>query len=157
MRHLLSNLNILSLAELLQMFFTRILPNASLFKAKLFGSRFLRGVFLEKSSGSKCIPKNTRHKKLAHTLCLLLITGFSNFALAECDDYKSKQLADEGSIAFLGKGTEIFQQATVLKRHHPSHQKEVASYAKAGGRYYTMFFIINNDCKAFFIKRAGPR
>jgi len=90
-------------------------------------------------------------------LILSIALTLSGQVLAECSDWDSKQKADAGSKAFLGDETEIFQPAVVLKRHHPGYQKEVASYAKAGGRFYTMFFIIDINCKAFFIKRAGPR
>lgn len=96
-------------------------------------------------------------KKFNSLLFSLVFMAISGTVFAECGDYRSMQEADKGSIAFLGKDTEIFQRAVVLKRHHPSHQKEVASYAKAGGKYYTMFFIIDNNCKAFYIKHAGPR
>ncbi len=96
-------------------------------------------------------------KKFNSLLFLLMFMLLSPFAFAECSDYESMMQADKGSKAFLGRDTEIFQRAVVLKRHHPSHQKEVASYAKAGGQYYTMFFIIDNNCKAFYIKHAGPR
>lgn len=87
--------------------------------------------------------------------CLLLTT--SGYAAAECPDFKAKNAADLLSKAFLGKNSSVFQPAVVLKRHHPSRQKEVASYIKAGKQYYTMFSIVNGNCKAFFIKRAGPR
>lgn len=96
--------------------------------------------------------------KPASIICVLLSSLLlSSNALAECPDYQAKQAADETSMAFLGKNSTIFQAAVVLKRHHPSRQKEVASYVKADGRYYTMFSIVNSECKAFFIKRAGPR
>lgn len=75
----------------------------------------------------------------------------------ECPDHQAKMAADQLARAFLGKKSEVFQQAIVLKRHHPSLQKEVASYIKADNQYYTMFSIVNSGCTAFFIKRAGPR
>lgn len=89
--------------------------------------------------------------------CIVASLLLSGQVMAECSDRESMEKADAGSKAFLGDETEIFQRAVVLKRHHPGYQKEVASYAKAGGQFYTMFFIIDPNCKAFFIKRAGPR
>ena len=88
-------------------------------------------------------------KKFNSLLFLLMFMLLSPFAFAECSDYESMMQADKGSKAFLGRDTEIFQRAVVLKRHHPSHQKEVASYAKAGGQYYTMFFIIDNNKRLY--------
>jgi len=111
------------------------------------------------------ICRYTRHHTSARRpkgIKLALITAllgfaFSGTALAECPDYKAKSAANTLSKAFLGKNSSVFQPAVVLKRHHPSRQKEVASYIKAGNQYYTMFSIVNGSCKAFFIKRAGPR
>lgn len=97
-----------------------------------------------------------RNKVLA-TLAAASMLSVSHFANAECPDFQAKAAADELSIAFLGKKSTVFQPAVVLKRHHPSRQKEVASYIKAGNQYYTMFSIVNGSCKAAFIKRAGPR
>ena len=91
---------------------------------------------------------------IVSTLASILL---STTAIAECPDYQAKMAADELSKAFLGKNSEVFQAAVVLKRHHPSHQKEVASYIKTGERYYTMYSIVNGSCKALFIKRTGPR
>jgi len=91
-------------------------------------------------------------------LAAFLITLLASSSVwAECPDYKAKSAANTLSKAFLGKNSSVFQPAVVLKRHHPSRQKEVASYIKAGNQYYTMFSIVNGSCKAFFIKRAGPR
>lgn len=91
-------------------------------------------------------------------LTILLTTLlYASPSFAECSDGKAKVAANELSIAFLGKKSELFQPAVVLKRHHPSKQKEVASYVKAGSQYYTMFSIVNAQCQAAFIKRAGPR
>lgn len=95
-----------------------------------------------------------RKTSLAAVMVLMLI---SPSVWAECPDYKAKSAANTLSKAFLGKNSSVFQPAVVLKRHHPSRQKEVASYIKAGNQYYTMFSIVNGSCKAFFIKRAGPR
>ncbi|WP_234985207.1 hypothetical protein [Oceanospirillum multiglobuliferum] len=96
------------------------------------------------------------------SFCLLCIALLNPVYAAkkeqkECEDYKAKIAADKLAKAFLGKKSEVFQQAIVLKRHHPSLQKEVASYIKADNQYYTMFSIVNSSCTAFFIKRAGPR
>lgn len=92
---------------------------------------------------------------LAVSLMLGLLVSPSVWA--ECPDFKAKAAANNLSKEFLGKNSSVFQPAVVLKRHHPSRQKEVASYIKAGNQYYTMFSIVNGSCKAFFIKRAGPR
>ncbi len=101
----------------------------------------------------KFVPRSRKSLVALSFLALLA----SPSAWAECPDYKAKNAADTLSKAFLGKNSSVFQPAVVLKRHHPSRQKEVASYIKAGNQYYTMFSIVNGSCKAFFIKRAGPR
>ncbi len=107
---------------------------------------------------SQFTPSFHRPKRLGSALVATLLSlSFSTNALAECPDYEAKSAADKLSKVFLGKNSSVFQPAVVLKRHHPSRQKEVASYIKAGKQYYTMFSIVNGNCKAFFIKRAGPR
>lgn len=98
----------------------------------------------------------TLSKKLS-ALLLIPLLFLSGLSWAECPDYQAKNASNNLSKAFLGKNSQIFQPAVVLKRHHPSRQKEVASYIKVGKRYYTMFSIVNGSCKAFYIKHAGPR
>jgi hypothetical protein len=49
---------------------------------------------------------------------------------------------------------EIFHPARVLKVHHPSRRKEVASYVKTGEKHYSIFTLIDADCNARFIKRT---
>ncbi|TDO99987.1 hypothetical protein DFP79_1006 [Marinomonas balearica] len=49
---------------------------------------------------------------------------------------------------------EVFKRAKVLKRHHPSKRKEVASHIKAGDLYYTVYTLVSNECSAHMIKRT---
>lgn len=47
-----------------------------------------------------------------------------------------------------------FKLPRVLKRHHPSKRKEVATYFRSGDLYYTLFWIVSDNCDASFIKRT---
>ncbi len=72
---------------------------------------------------------------------------------AECLDRDAKAASDDKAKSYF-KTAEIFHPARVLKVHHPSRQKEVASYVKTGKKYYSIFTLVNEDCQAHFIKRT---
>ncbi|MCT7357644.1 hypothetical protein [Thalassolituus pacificus] len=74
-------------------------------------------------------------------------------AYAECLDRDAKAASDEKAKAYF-KVAEIFHPARVLKVHHPSRRKEVASYVKTGEKHYSIFTLIDADCNARFIKRT---
>ena len=71
---------------------------------------------------------------------------------AECDDRSAKEAAMDASEGLLGG--ESFRVPLVLKRHHPSKRKEVATYFQRGDLYYTLFWLVDGDCRANFIKRT---
>jgi hypothetical protein len=81
---------------------------------------------------------------------LLLLTPM---AYAECLDRDAKAASNDKAKSYF-KTAEIFHPARVLKVHHPSRQKEVASYVKTGKKYYSIFTLVNEDCQAHFIKRT---
>ncbi|WCN17635.1 hypothetical protein [Marinomonas mediterranea] len=93
-----------------------------------------------------------KHRKTAIFLSILM--GSTAYG-AECSDKKSMEVADEYSQALMNG--EVFKRAKVLKRHHPSKRKEVASYIKAGDLYYTIYTLVSNDCVAHMIKRTKGR
>lgn len=74
-------------------------------------------------------------------------------AYAECLDRDAKAAADDKATGYFKKA-EIFHPARVLKVHHPSRRKEVASYVKTGEKRYSIFTLVDDDCNARFIKRT---
>ena len=93
---------------------------------------------------SKCIFK----------LTILLSLTLTSVAFAECSDFDAKLAADKAGQKLMEGKT--FKNALVLKKHLPSKRKEVASYVyvKADDLYYSVFFLVNSDCKTQFIKRT---
>ncbi|MCZ2722239.1 hypothetical protein O1D97_11465 [Marinomonas sp. 15G1-11] len=74
---------------------------------------------------------------------------------AECRDLDSIKSSNEKALKLLPG--EVFLPGRVLKKHHPSEIKEVASYIKSGDLYYTVFSHINAECKATLIKRTNGK
>lgn len=71
---------------------------------------------------------------------------------AECSDRNAIEAAMQASGSLVGGDS--FRKPRVLKRHHPSKRKEVATYFRSGDLYYTLFWLVSDDCKAGFIKRT---
>ncbi|RNF75022.1 hypothetical protein EBI01_03600 [Marinomonas rhizomae] len=84
----------------------------------------------------------------------MLSLFMSGFTLAECSDYDAKLAADKAAEKYMSGKT--FKNSLVLKRHLPSKRKEVASYVyvKADDLYYTIFSLVNSQCKIQIIKRT---
>lgn len=82
---------------------------------------------------------------------IALLTSATSTAL-ECDDRSAMAAAMNASSGIMGGNS--FRRPQVLKRHHPSKRKEVATYFENGDLYYTLFWIVSDDCKASFIKRT---
>ncbi|GGY34608.1 hypothetical protein GCM10011297_04580 [Bacterioplanes sanyensis] len=74
-------------------------------------------------------------------------------AVAECRDRDAMTASDELALRLL-RQAEISHPAKVLKVHHPTKRKEIASYIKAGQRYYSIFTLVDEDCNAVFRKRT---
>ncbi|MEL0624430.1 hypothetical protein V6238_15170 [Marinomonas arenicola] len=87
--------------------------------------------------------------RLLMTLFTLMISSSSWSA---CNDYDAKNAADKVAEKFI-KG-KVFHQAEVLKVHRPSNRKEIASYIKTNNLYYTIFSLVNSQCKVQIIKRT---
>ena len=72
----------------------------------------------------------------------------------ECADQDALTASMRASEALLGTPNEQFRKPRVLKRHHPSKRKEVATYFQQGDLYYTLFWLVSDTCQAGFIKRT---
>ncbi len=71
---------------------------------------------------------------------------------AECSDRNAIEAAMSASSSLMGGDS--FRKPRVLKRHHPSKRKEVATYFRSGDLYYSLFWLVSDNCKAGFIKRT---
>jgi len=80
------------------------------------------------------------------TRCLPALVLFTlstgAFALPVCPDRDAKSASDVKALSYF------------RKQHHPSRDKEVASYVKVGDKHYSIFTLVNPDCEARFIKRT---
>ena len=72
---------------------------------------------------------------------------------AECRDADAIEAANKKAASYYKNG-EVFHPAVIQKIHHPSRKKEVASYIKAGEKHYSIFTLVDHDCKVKFIKRT---
>ena len=72
---------------------------------------------------------------------------------AECRDRDAFAASDDRAKAFF-RNAEIFHPAKILKVHHPSRRKEVASYVKSGNKRYSIFNLVDEECKVFYRKRT---
>ncbi|MDF1763720.1 MAG: hypothetical protein P1U57_09945 [Oleibacter sp.] len=94
-------------------------------------------------------------KRLVVSVLLFsLLVSSEILALPECPDFKAKEASDALALAFFKSQGEVFHPTHVLKKHHPSRDKEVVSYIKNKERYYSIFSLVNADCDARFIKRT---
>lgn len=94
-------------------------------------------------------------KVLSLTLTLLSLLSLSgNLSAQECSDRDAMSASMNAAVLFLGEGSESFKRPMVLKRHHPSKRKEVATYFKRGDLYYTLYWLVSDNCQAGFIKRT---
>ena len=86
--------------------------------------------------------------------CFISLLMASNVS-AECRDLDSIKSSNEKALELLPG--EVFLPGKVLKKHHPSGIKEVASYIKSQNLYYTVFAHVNADCNATLIKRTNGK
>ena len=93
--------------------------------------------------------KKVFYKSLCISFSLFIAhTGYAK----ECDDRSAMAAAMDASSSIMEGSS--FQRPRVLKRHHPSKRKEVATYFESSDLYYTLFWIVSDDCEAGFIKRT---
>ncbi|WP_235890083.1 hypothetical protein [Maribrevibacterium harenarium] len=86
--------------------------------------------------------------------CLIgmIMMAAATVSVAECDDRTAKDVANKAAEALMNGSS--FRLPVVLKRHHPSRTKEVATYIKAGDLYYSVFYLVDGNCTPGFIKRT---
>lgn len=72
---------------------------------------------------------------------------------AECRDLDAMAASDKLAKGYFKDGA-VFHPARVLKVHSPSGRKEIASYVKTGDKRYSIFTLVDENCKARFMKRT---
>jgi len=86
-------------------------------------------------------------------LCLVVLLVFSSEVYAICSDEDARAAADAVALGLYKNGS-VFRRAVVYTRHHPSGNKEVASYVKIDDKHYTLVSLVFDDCRAEFRKRT---
>ena len=84
---------------------------------------------------------------------IMMLLLLSLPALAECRDRDAIAAGETKGKSYF-KEAEIFHAGRVLKVHHPSRHKEVAAYVKTGEKRYSIFTLVDENCRARFIKRT---
>ncbi|MBL4799907.1 MAG: hypothetical protein JKY50_21110 [Oleispira sp.] len=89
---------------------------------------------------------------------LLLLTSVSVIFIseniqAECRDFDAIAAANNKALSFF-KNAEVFHPGVIQKVHNPSGKKEVASYIKVGEKRYSIFNLVDENCKVEFRKRT---
>lgn len=82
---------------------------------------------------------------------LLLVLSLP--ATAECRDRDAIAAGEEHARSYFKKA-DVFHPGRVLKVHHPSRHKEVAAYVQTGDKRYSIFTLVDENCRARFIKRT---
>jgi len=90
---------------------------------------------------------------MKYFLLLMVCLTASLPVTAMCRDRDAWAAGDTLAQSFF-KESEVFKRARVLKVHHPSKRKEVASYIKTGKRRYSIFTLVDQNCQAVFRKRT---
>ncbi|SEI37338.1 hypothetical protein SAMN05421831_10124 [Allopseudospirillum japonicum] len=92
-------------------------------------------------------------KIIATHLCIILGLSFVKQGYAQnCDDLQAARVANEKALSFF-QDAEVIRRAKILKYHHLSNKREVASYVKTkDNKKYTVFTLVNMQCNTRFIK-----
>lgn len=90
---------------------------------------------------------------LKNLVTLAALTVFSTIINAECRDFDAIEAANKKAASYYKNG-KVFHPAVIQKIHHPSRKKEVASYIKSGEKHYSIFTLVDHDCKVTFRKRT---
>lgn len=88
-----------------------------------------------------------------HLAVVIVLMASSSMAFAECRDFDAIEAANKKAASYYKNGT-VFHPAVVQKIHHPSRKKEVASYIKTGEKRYSIFTLVDENCKVEFHKRT---
>jgi hypothetical protein len=82
-----------------------------------------------------------------------VLTVFSTVSLAECRDFDAIAASNKKAASYFKDGV-VFHPGAIQKIHHPSRNKEVASYIKTGTKRYSIFTLVDEKCKVEFRKRT---
>lgn len=87
------------------------------------------------------------------TLFIIVSCTYSSLSNAACRDFDAIAAANKKALSFF-KSAEVFHPAVIQKIHNPSGKKEVASYIKVGEKRYSIFNLVDENCKVEFRKRT---
>lgn len=87
------------------------------------------------------------------SIAILCIIFLADNAESECRDADAMAASNTKAASYF-KGGSVFHPAVIQKIHHPSRKKEVASYIKAGDKRYSIFILVDENCKVEFRKRT---
>ncbi len=95
--------------------------------------------------------------RLSYVFKYLIVIGILGFygitASAECRDFDAIAAANAKAASYFKDG-EVFHPAVVQKVHNTSGRKEIASYIKTGEKRYSIFTLVDAECKVKFRKRT---
>lgn len=115
----------------------------SIFKVSIFKILILK-VLSSKVVSSKVVSSKA---------LLFLMLSFSLNSFAECRDAAAIDASNKKAMSYF-KESSVFHQGVIQKVHHPSRKKEVASYIKTGQKHYSIFTLVDENCRAVFRKRT---
>jgi hypothetical protein len=95
----------------------------------------------------------TSQQQVLLIIALCLCSLFSSISSAQCRDFDAIAAANKKALSFFKNG-EVFHPAVIQKVHNPSGKKEVASYIKVGEKRYSIFNLVDENCKVKFRKRT---
>ncbi len=91
--------------------------------------------------------------RLLFLLTSVSVIFISENIQAECRDFDAIAAGNKKASSYYKDG-EVFHPGVIHKIHHPSRKKEVASYIKVGTKRYSIFTLVDDDCKVEFRKRT---
>ncbi len=93
------------------------------------------------------------HRFSGQAVALIICTFSAGYVQAECRDFDAIAAANKKAASYFKEG-EVFHPGVVQKNHHTSGRKEIASYIKTGKKRYSIFTLVDDDCKVTFRKRT---
>lgn len=94
-----------------------------------------------------------RYQPIRPFAYVLLLVAFTPRGIAECRDFDAITAADKKALSYFNHA-DVFHPGVILKVHHPSGKKEVASYIKSTDKYYSIFTLVDHECVVQFRKRT---
>lgn len=92
---------------------------------------------------------------MSYPILLLTLAGLlvPLVSYADCRDADAIAAGEALAQSYFKK-SEVFHRGYVQKVHNTSGHKEVAAYVKTGQRHYSIFSLVDENCRARFIKRT---